>query len=309
MENAANLRTLADTAYEAKNYDQAYQYYTRLLEADPSDGRAWLGKGLSAGWVSSPENQKLDELVVNVRQAFENGLDPEQKGRAADETIAAASSYIRKAETAFDKGVREFDKKEIAPGVLLSVHKLGRLEYEMDNGREQAPGRLKALDVMEFSADLAPSAGRYKSVLAEIDKFIAHSNDNSGYLKHARDADLDRLPQLLQRRERIVGKVQEQDPEFTARPAAASDGGGCFIATATLGDYDHPDVVVLRQFRDESLLPHVYGRAFVRTYYRLSPPLADFIRVRPFARSFALRALVQPAVRFVQKLGNSRSAT
>ena len=66
MENAANLNTLADVAYEAKNYEQAYQYYSRLLEADPTNELAWAAKGLSAGWISTPSSQKLDELVVNV---------------------------------------------------------------------------------------------------------------------------------------------------------------------------------------------------------------------------------------------------
>ena len=63
MENKENLRTLAETSYEAKNFEQAYDYYSRLLETDPSDEHAWTMKGLSAGFLSSPEEQKLDELV------------------------------------------------------------------------------------------------------------------------------------------------------------------------------------------------------------------------------------------------------
>ena len=53
-------RSLADVAYEAKNYEQAYQYYSRLLEADPTNELAWAAKGLSAGWISTPSSQKLD---------------------------------------------------------------------------------------------------------------------------------------------------------------------------------------------------------------------------------------------------------
>lgn len=53
--------------------------------------------------------------------------------------------------------------------------------------------------------------------------------------------------------------------------------GGCYIATACYGSYEHPDVLVLRRFRDERLMPSLLGRIFVRFYYRVSPPLADRI--------------------------------
>ncbi|NDD31449.1 MAG: cold shock domain-containing protein, partial [Proteobacteria bacterium] len=37
-------------------------------------------------------------------------------------------------------------------------------------------------------------------------------------------------------------------------------------------------MVSLRGFRDHVLLPTTPGRWFVATYYRYSPPLADWIR-------------------------------
>lgn len=69
----------------------------------------------------------------------------------------------------------------------------------------------------------------------------------------------------------------------------------CFIATAAYGSALEPHVVVLRQFRDRHLRRTTLGRAFIRFYYRHSPPLAEFIAAHPPAR-FATRMLLTPLV-------------
>ena len=48
---------------------------------------------------------------------------------------------------------------------------------------------------------------------------------------------------------------------------------GCYIATMIYGDYNNPNVLVLRKFRDEHLLTSVMGTLFVRLYYWISPKL------------------------------------
>ncbi len=78
-------------------------------------------------------------------------------------------------------------------------------------------------------------------------------------------------------------------------PGAASSGGGCFIATAAYGSYLHPQVQLLRQFRDDHLLTTAPGRAFVALYYRCSPPLADFISRHTVLRGVT-RILLTPVV-------------
>jgi len=69
------------------------------------------------------------------------------------------------------------------------------------------------------------------------------------------------------------------------------DGDGCFIATAAYGSPLAPQVRLLREVRDQYLLPYRPGRAAVRAYYALSPPLADAVR-----RSAPLRVAVRVAL-------------
>jgi hypothetical protein len=63
-----------------------------------------------------------------------------------------------------------------------------------------------------------------------------------------------------------------------------ADGGYCFVATASFGDYDHPFVRVLRDFRDDTLAKTALGRRFISWYYATSPPLAHFIARHTWAR-------------------------
>lgn len=55
---------------------------------------------------------------------------------------------------------------------------------------------------------------------------------------------------------------------------------GCYIATMAYGDYNHPKVMVLRRYRDNILAKSTYGRAFIKTYYWLSPKLVKILSNR-----------------------------
>lgn len=89
-------------------------------------------------------------------------------------------------------------------------------------------------------------------------------------------------------------------------PAPGGGGGGCFIATAAYGTASAPEVRFLRMFRDRYLLTHGVGRVLVATYYKSSPPLAEFIRSRPTLRAMVRAGLV-PYVAAARWFGSAPS--
>lgn len=56
----------------------------------------------------------------------------------------------------------------------------------------------------------------------------------------------------------------------------------CFVATAVFGPMSS-EVETLREFRDTRLAPHFAGRAFIRLYYAISPPIAHALIKAPIA--------------------------
>jgi hypothetical protein len=77
-------------------------------------------------------------------------------------------------------------------------------------------------------------------------------------------------------------------------------GGFCFIATAAYGTETAAELDILRDFRDQVLLDNTLGSRFVEAYYKLSPPVANFIAKSDFLRAIVRGVLVDPVVNLLQ---------
>jgi hypothetical protein len=64
----------------------------------------------------------------------------------------------------------------------------------------------------------------------------------------------------------------------SSRSTSSSSSGGCYIATMAYGSYEHPKVMILRNFRDDVLLKNFAGRSFVKMYYKFSPLLVRMLK-------------------------------
>ena len=110
----------------------------------------------------------------------------------------------------------------------------------------------------------------------------------------------------------IYDRIRQYEPEYIAPPLPREEGfkpenssqsnnsGGCYVATAVYGSYDCPEVWTLRRYRDNTLAESWYGRAFIHTYYAVSPSLVKY-----FGDTDWFRNMWKPKLdKMVRKLNN-----
>ena len=90
--------------------------------------------------------------------------------------------------------------------------------------------------------------------------------------------------------------AQLQGDEFGGFGHPSETPGGCFIATAAYGTDTARELDILREFRNEVLLPNSLGAELVSLYYKISPPIANFISHHEVLRTAVRVGFVDPIV-------------
>jgi hypothetical protein len=109
-----------------------------------------------------------------------------------------------------------------------------------------------------------------------------------------------------QRASQVVGRNMESSYSpptgvpSTPRTTERKDASRCFIATACYGTSTHPDVILLRRWRDTNLLRSFTGQLFVRLYYCFSPTVAKFLTKRKTIARIVRVLVLQRMVRHLR---------
>lgn len=74
-----NLLRLARTAIQSRNYREAYEYFTRVLEADADNWEAWSGKAEASGFMAGPQEVRLQEIVTCFANALQSAPKQERE--------------------------------------------------------------------------------------------------------------------------------------------------------------------------------------------------------------------------------------
>lgn len=97
-----------------------------------------------------------------------------------------------------------------------------------------------------------------------------------------------------------ISNIQSQLNQVTNRQSSSSSSsGGCYIATMAYGSYEHPQVLELRKFRDNTLSKSSFGRGFIRTYYKYSPKLVEHFKDKPLLNK-AIKSMLNTLIQIIK---------
>ena len=113
-----------------------------------------------------------------------------------------------------------------------------------------------------------------------------------------------------ERAKKYAQRILEIDPNNTEaarilvsnlqKDYGQNSNSGCYVATAVYGSYDCPQVWTLRRYRDYTLAETWYGRAFIHSYYAVSPTL-----VKWFGKTHWFKNMWKPKLdRMVKRLND-----
>lgn len=83
------------------------------------------------------------------------------------------------------------------------------------------------------------------------------------------------------------------------------DDSACFIATAAYGTSMCNELDILRNFRDTYLINNTLGNLLVKTYYKVSPPIANFISHFNILR-WVVRQFLKPIIFIIKRYNEWR---
>jgi len=287
-----NLPELAIAAEAAGNHLEAYRYFSGILEADPANAEAWLGKGIAAGWQSTLANARVQETAACFHKAFDLGLDAKQVARLTGEAARISKSFFDLAlrhRARFRMNLRRYSTgtvDRLLDGLSDKSHN-ARLDAEFIQHGTSALTLVQTVWAIQPTSELARNG-------LEISDSLALTRERT--VEQALLLPQSAKEPLLQEAKRY----RELSKTFHAWGQANVPGWqtptrACFIATAAAGDPYHPAVVSLRRFRDLHLRKTRIGLMLISTYYVVGPYAASVIGASDLLRALAYACLVRPA--------------
>lgn len=182
---------------------------------------------------------------------------------------------------------KEAEQKEIVQQISTDILGMACSDY-VYNVKKDGYGTVTWDDKLETVTLFNGLGLEFCSSLENIAKYYPDSQKENRIffyklaLKHAEFmlqngslANPENMRNIIMSYHRFINNI-DPSHQIPAEAPQAPSSGGCYVATAIYGSYDCPQVWTLRRYRDYTLAETWYGRAFVRTYYAISPTLVKW---------------------------------
>jgi len=296
--NIDNYLKLAETAINAGNTQEAYDYYSKVLEIDIKNPKAWFGKAKAAGWLSTVGDERFSEMA----SGFQNAIDYVPENDKKTMKIQCADA-INKLSVGYCNLIAKYTKENASvEGVWENtLTKTRNLVSLLEFGHNLDPSNQNIMgSIINICTDLIHGV-KYDYYDRYINAYGETFNvPNSGVRRLSSENE-----QFLRQKINIFSsKLKAVDPTY--KPPEITKASSCFVITATMGNRNHPYVVTLQDFRESWLKKRSYGRIFTRQYERFGPYFADFIRNSAILRTLSLYIIVRPSVWIASKCLNNQ---
>ncbi|MBR4148456.1 MAG: TFIIB-type zinc finger domain-containing protein [Bacteroidales bacterium] len=257
-EELKNLYEIARRAKDTDNSENALKYYDMILVKDPSSWEA-------------------NFYVVYFRAM----------SCKIAEIRSAATSVSNCLNTVFElvkSTIKDFDQQtkivsEIYSRCLIIANMLSGAAESHYNGidvsirsnyvQEYVNNAAASADIMYILGNVLEKSFEGKFGVVSANAWEDGIKIHNSYLKYLQDKDANI---------KIMTSYGERIKKYNSsyNLPAFKTSNGCYVATAIYGSYNCPEVWTLRRFRDNTLDTTWYGRAFIKTYYTISPTLVKW---------------------------------
>jgi tetratricopeptide (TPR) repeat protein len=316
--DASKLVELGNVSLAADRHEEAYNYFTRAIEADSSLPSAWYGKAESSYGMATLKDIRDKEIILCCEKYVELSGGSTDSAEKASSLLTSAASGI--AAASFNHFVeyggtyigvhgsmavtKEVESQEWVARIFTSLIMHEKAVYIAEkssiNIKKHLVSYLETLAVFVDNAFLVksincdPSATNLKRVSNTHRNVLLRGVEDSVRNKLLAAYDNNRI-KLLTVDDSYSNKFKSIDEIIKAENDKASSSGLCFVATACYGSDSDESVIVLREFRDKVLRKNLMGKAFIRLYYRYGAYAAEYIQGRYFLLIFTRKFICDPA--------------
>lgn len=280
-----STKEVCDTAYDIKEtfYQWEIEYFNHALKKLESNPCLEEFNAFNPCLVNSSKlNLSLQDATVHPYM----DVLAKQEGLSLQE---ANDKYYRTPENKPPRDIFNAMRISSAQRIFLMIQQYIDNNYHSNAEQSKhvakiAIDALSMLDVM-ISTTHSSTAIKQANIEEIADRFIFHAEVltylmNATLSLNGRTISIyqgDNRRQTYYQIETLYEKAQRYNPSFVIPQLPSIEAiipkQGCYVATAVYGSYDCPEVWTLRRYRDDILASCLFGRAFIRAYYAISPTL------------------------------------
>jgi tetratricopeptide (TPR) repeat protein len=254
--NVENLLKLASVAQDAGNDSEAYNYFTRVLEYEPNNYIALLGKAASAGRLSTSANFRLEELIKGVESAIENTPN-NKKDEIKKQSAELISEICTNHEVEFSKENKPLidcleigynynpENLAIISSIISKTHSIilaNQSSIETSEGFIDMYGGFIASATKRAYKEYPEQYQRYKKDLEKYTELLNQEIEELNHYTHLKKKYLEKLQSINSEAALSLGRTLQKSEEENNEgfrssqriKAMPTTGGGCLVAVVTI---------------------------------------------------------------------------